>query len=149
MTENPENSEISENQTEPPPPLATLLNGKKQPNFRIPPPPAKLHHGLSKSHEIISGGKVIYVYRVAISLDLRRRTNSRVDPIQILKEVFGKIKAADPAAMLVPVKDQGEETDYIYEPVYIPREKEAILDYLSRSFIGNKQNTIYLILTDD
>ena len=135
MTEKPENPETH---TEPPQPTTTLLNGKKQPNFRIPPPPAQLYHGLSKSHEIISGGKAIYVYRVAITLDLRRRTNSRVDPIQILKQVFGKIKAADPAAMLVPVKDQGEETNYINEPVYIPREKEAILDYLSHSFTGNK-----------
>ena len=138
MTEISEIPEISENPTELPPPALTLLNGKKQPNFRIPPPPAKLYHGISKSHEIISGGKAIYVYRVAISMDLRRRTNSRVGPIQILKEIFGKIKTVDPAAMLVPVKDQGEETNYINEPVYIPREKEAILDYLSHSFIGNK-----------
>ena len=58
----------------------------------------------------------MYVYRVMISLDLQRRAKPRVDHTQILKEIFEKIKAADLAAMLVPVKDQEEETNHINKP---------------------------------
>ena len=52
-------------------------------------------------------------------MDLHKRVNTRVDLIQVLKEIFGKIKAVDPTAMLVPVRDQGQETSYINEVVYI------------------------------
>ena len=114
MTKNPKNPE---NQAVPPLTTLTLLNGKKHPNFRIPLPPTQLYHGHSKFNEFHQEEKAIYVNKVAISLDLRRRRNSRVNLIQILKEIFGKIKAADPTAMLVPVRDQGQETNYINEPV--------------------------------
>ena len=115
----------------------TLLNGKRQPNFRIPPPPAKLYHGNDKSHEISQDGKAIFVYRVTVSMDLRKRNNQNVNEVQVLKEIFGNIKAVDPKAMLVPVRDQGQETNYINEGVYIPTGKEEILDYLSHSFLRN------------
>ena len=115
----------------------TLLNGKRQPNFRIPPPPAKLYHGNDKSHEISQDGKAIFVYRVTASMDLRKRKNRNVNEVLVLKEIFGHIKSVDPMAMLVPVRDQGQETNYISEGVYLPTGKEEILDYLSHSFLRN------------
>ena len=47
-----------------------------------------------------------------------------MDPIQITKDIFLKIKASDPAALLVPIKNQGESSKYINEPVYIPKKKK-------------------------
>ena len=66
-------------------------------------------------------------------MDLKKRPNQNVNEVQVLKEIFGNIKAVDPKALLVPVRDQGQETNYINEGVYIPTGKEEILDYLSHS----------------
>ena len=94
-----DNNLINENPEIP----TTLLNGKRQPNFRIPPPPAKLYHGNDKSHEISQDCNAIFVYRVTASMDLRKRKNQQVNEVQVLKETFGKIKAVDLMAMLFPV----------------------------------------------
>ena len=60
-----------------------------------------------------------------------------MNEVQVLKEIFGNIKTVDPMAMLVPVQDQGQETNYINEGVYIPTGKEIILNYMSHSFLCN------------
>ena len=115
----------------------TLLSEKFQPNFWIPTLPAKLYHSNDKSHEISQDGKAVFVYRVTVSMDLHKRVNTRVDAVQVLKEIFGKIKAVDPTAILVPVRNQGQETNSINKGIYIPTGKEKILDYLSHSFSRN------------
>ena len=92
--------------------------------FGFPPLPAKLYHGNDKTHEISQDGKAIFVYRVSVSMYLHKRVNTRVDGVQVLKDIFGKIKAIDPTVMLVQVRNQGQETNYINEGVYIPAEKK-------------------------
>ena len=70
-------------------------------------------------------------------MDLRMIVNTIVDLIQVLKEIFGKIKAVDPTAMLVLVCDQGQEINYINKAVYILNRKESIRDYLFHSITRN------------
>ena len=70
-------------------------------------------------------------------MDLHKRVNTRVDAVKVLKEIFGEIKAVDPTAMLVPVRNQGKETNYINEGVYISIRGKDILDYLSHSLSRN------------
>ena len=53
-------------------------------------------------------------------MDLCKRVNGKVDPIQITKDNLSKIKASNPAALLVPKGDQGKEANYINEPVFTP-----------------------------
>ena len=62
-----------------------------------------------------------------ISMDLRKHIDGKVDPIQITKDIFSKIKASDSAALLVPIKDQWKEANYIIEPIYISTQKKALL----------------------
>ena len=84
----------------------TLLNGKRKPSFLIPPLPVLLYTGLERTHSSYHEGKAIYVYCIMISMDLRKNIDGKVDPIQITKDIFSKIKASDSAALLVPIKDQ-------------------------------------------
>ena len=76
-----DNNLINENPEIP----TTLLNGKRQPNFRISPTPAKLYHGNDKSHEISQDGKAIFVYRVTVSMDLKKRGNQNVNEVQVFR----------------------------------------------------------------
>ena len=82
-----------------------IINGKRKPNFRIPLSPAQIYYGMEKSHDVSQEGKFMYVYRVSVSMDLHKHTNTRVDLIQILKDIFRNIIAVDPTAMLVPVRN--------------------------------------------
>ena len=56
-------------------------------------------------------------------MNLYKRVNTGVYPTQVLREIFEKIKAVNLTAMSVLVRNQGQETNYIKEVVYIPNGK--------------------------
>ena len=70
-------------------------------------------------------------------MGLRKCVNCKVNPIQIAKDIFSKIKTSDPAALLIPIENQGREATYINKPVYIPIQKEDLLEYVSHGFVEN------------
>ena len=69
-------------------------------------------------------------------MDIRRTKTRRVDALQVIKEIFYKIKSIDPIILLVPICDQGLHTNYINDANKLPRDTH-LLDYLSHSISKN------------
>ena len=67
-----------------------------------------------------------------------KEKTSKVKPIQIRKEILTKMKVSNPAALLVLIKNKGKQVNYINDAVNTPTKKEALLEYVSHSFIGNE-----------